>query len=448
MTAERTEDAVARLAGRRVMVVGLGRSGRAVARFLDGRGARLVLTDLRVDVGGADLPAAELRLGAEDERWLEGVELVVTSPGVAPTSALLRAAVARRVPVLSELELAARFVAAPLVAVTGTNGKSTVATLLGEIFKAAGMETFVGGNLGTPLIEAAGRSFEVAVVEVSSFQLEWIERFRPHVGVHLNLSDDHFDRYRDLDEYGRAKARLFENQEANDWAVLNRDDPSVWKLRDEVSSRVLSFGLSPAARGVWPEAGSLQFDDGRRRMAIGLGGFQLPGRHNLVNAMAAAGAALLAGAGPAVVERALANFKGLPHRMEFVREKDGVAFVDDSKGTNVGAVVEALAATPAPIILIAGGMDKGGDYAPLRAPLGEKVRRLILIGAARAKMAAALSGAAEIEVEADLAGAVRRAAATARRGETVLLSPACSSFDQFRDYAERGRVFKELVRAL
>lgn len=448
MTAERTEDAVARLAGRRVMVVGLGRSGRAAARFLDGRGARLVLTDLRADVGGADLPAAELRLGAEDERWLEGVELVVTSPGVAPTSALLRAAVARRVPVLSELELAARFVAAPLVAATGTNGKSTVATLLGEIFKAAGMETFVGGNLGTPLIEAAGRSFDVAVVEVSSFQLEWIERFRPHVGVHLNLSDDHFDRYRDLNEYGRAKARLFENQEADDWAVLNRDDPSVWKLRDEVSSRVLSFGLSPAARGVWPEAGSIQFDDGRRRARIGLGGFQLPGRHNLVNAMAAAGAALLAGAGPAVVERALANFKGLPHRMEFVREKDGVAFVDDSKGTNVGAVVEALAATPAPIILIAGGMDKGGDYAPLRAPLHEKVRRLILIGAARAKMAAALSGAAEIEVEADLAGAVRRAAATARRGETVLLSPACSSFDQFRDYAERGRVFKELVWAL
>jgi UDP-N-acetylmuramoylalanine--D-glutamate ligase len=448
------------LADKRVMVIGLGVSGLAAARLLASRGARLVMTDLRTDfaatpgldanAGGAAIPPGEIRLGPEDPAWLEGVELVVVSPGVAPTSRLLVEAGRRRIPVIGELELGSRFVTAPIVAVTGTNGKSTVTTLIGEIFKAAGRRVFVGGNLGTPLVEAAGREFDAVVAEVSSYQLERTEYFKPHVAVHLNLAEDHLDRYKDLDEYGRAKARLFRAQDRYDWAILNRDDPRVWFLRTGISAQVMSFGLGPAefTPAIGYDSGDLIFDIRTRHGRIGLKGMRLQGRHNIVNAMAAAAAALVCGIEPRAIETALANFTGLAHRMEFVTERDGVVYIDDSKGTNVAAVVEALAAARGPVILIAGGMDKGGDYAPLRKPLGEKVRLLILIGAARDMMRAALEGATRIELVPKLEEAVGRAAAVARRGDTVLLSPACSSFDQFKNYAERGRIFQELVRAL
>ena len=436
------------------MVVGLGVSGMAAARLLDARGARLVLTDLRPSVSGGVTAApwlGEIHLGGEDPAWLEGVELVVTSPGVAPTSRLIAEAERRAIPVIGELELASRFVNAPIVAVTGTNGKSTVTTLVGEILKAARRRVFVGGNLGTPLAEAAGLALDAAVVEASSFQLERIVHFKPQVAVHLNLADDHFDRYRGLEDYGEAKARIFLNQDRDDWAILNRDDPAVWRLRSRIKAHVIGFGMGPAAPA--PALGydgrNIIFDDGAgRRERIGLEHFRLPGRHNVANAMAAAGAALAMGVEAKVIESALAAFRGLAHRMELVAEREGVAWIDDSKGTNVASVVEALAAARAPVILIAGGVDKGGDYTPLRTPLREKVRLLILIGAARDKMRAALEGTTEIEVEQTLDEAVWRAAALARGGDTVLLSPACSSFDQFKSYAERGRIFQELVRAL
>jgi UDP-N-acetylmuramoylalanine--D-glutamate ligase len=442
------------LSGKRVMVVGLGVSGAAAARFLASRGAILVMTDLRTGVERGRLPAGTLKLGAEDAAWMDGIDLVVTSPGVPHDSVLLRTATARKIPVIGEIELASRFLKAPIAAVTGTNGKSTVVVLLGGILKASGRRTFVGGNLGTPLIEAVDGNWDVAVAEVSSFQLEWIEKFRPHVAVHLNLSDDHFDRYRDLADYGRAKARLFENQDAPDYAILNRDDPNVWQLASHVRSRVIGFGL---ARGAGPSlwfadsenAIVFDLDFGRARHGrISLEGFRLPGRHNISDAMAASAAALALGVTAEQIERALGAFGGLPHRIEVVRAHRGVTYIDDSKGTNVGAVVEAIDAIPAPIILIAGGLDKGGDYAPLRRPLGEKVRLVILNGAARDKMAAALEGATQIELVATLSEAVERAARQARPGDTVLLSPACSSFDQFKDYAQRGDVYKELVRAL
>ncbi len=453
------------LAGKRVMVIGLGLSGLAAARFLAARGATLVMTDLRADfrsglhpedaAHGAAIPPGEIHLGAEDPAWLEGTDLVVTSPGVPPTSRLLVEADRRRIPVIGELELASRFIAAPIVAVTGTNGKSTVTTLIGEIFKAAGRRAFVGGNLGTPLVEAAEGEFDVVVSEVSSYQLERTERFKPHVGVHLNLAEDHLDRYRDLDEYGKAKARLFRMQDRHDWAILNRDDPRVWSLRSTLAAQVMSFGLAPAdsTPAIGYDGADLVFNirighESIGQGRIGLERMRLAGRHNLANAMAAAAAALVVGIGPRAIETALADFAGLPHRMEFVAERGGVTYIDDSKGTNVASVVEALAAVRAPVILIAGGMDKGGDYAPLREPLGEKVKLLILIGAARDRMRAALQGATEIELAQTLEEAVRRAAVAARRGATVLLSPACSSFDQFRNYAERGRIFQELVRAL
>ncbi len=443
------------LSNKRVMVIGLGISGVAAARFLASRGAKLVMTDRRVDIERGKLPAGAVKLGAEDASWLDGIELVVTSPGVPRDSILLRAATERRIPVIGEIELASRFLDAPIAAITGTNGKSTVVVLLGEILKASGRRTFVGGNLGTPLTDAVGGEWDVAVVEVSSFQLEWIEKFRPRAAVHLNLSDDHFDRYKDLSDYGRAKARLFENQNVSDYAILNRDDPNVWKLAKSVRAYVIGFGLARGESGasIWfdEQANAIVFDfdfDDAPRGRISLEKFRLRGRHNISNAMAAAGAALALGVKAEVIERALASFRGLPHRIEVVHERGGVTYIDDSKGTNVGAVVEAIDALAAPIILIAGGLDKGGDYAPLRRPLGEKVKLAIFNGAARNKMAAALEGATKIESVATLKDAVEHAARAAQPGDTVLLSPACSSFDQFKDYAERGNVYKELVQAL
>jgi len=437
------------------MVIGLGVSGLAAARFLAARGAMLVMTDRRVDTERNGLPSGVLKLGAEDANWLNDVDLVVTSPGVPRDSILLQAATARKIPVIGEIELASRFLKAPIVAITGTNGKSTVVVLLGEILKASGRRTFVGGNLGTPLIEAVDGKWDVAVVEVSSFQLEWIDTFRPRVGVHLNLSDDHFDRYKSLEDYGRAKARLFENQRRpSDFAVLNRDDPNVWKLAKSVRSWVINFSLEHPVReslAVWfdEKRNAIVFEfDQMKAGLISLKNFRLRGRHNISNAMAATGAALALGVKADVIEQALSEFRGLSHRIEVVHESGGVTYIDDSKGTNVGAVVEAIDALPAPIILIAGGLDKGGDYAPLRKPLGEKVKLAIFNGAARDKMAEALEGSTKIESVATLREAVEHAARAARPGDTVLLSPACSSFDQFKDYAERGNVYKELVRAL
>jgi UDP-N-acetylmuramoylalanine--D-glutamate ligase len=457
------------LKNKRVMVLGLGVSGVAAAHLLAARGAALIMADQRVDLACDRLPAGEVHLGEGTPEWLSGVSLVVTSPGVPPSSTLMRAARTAQIPVIGELELGARFVTAPLVAVTGTNGKSTVTELLGEIFATAGMRTFVGGNLGTPL-SAAGGDFDVAVVEVSSYQLETIERFKPRVAIHLNLTADHLDRYDDLEAYGRAKERIFLNQDTTDWAVLNRDDPAVWKLAARTRAQVFSFGRErpPSGPAVWSDGDRIAFDDVSERSSqtrllaplrsagarvhasdsISLKKFRLPGTHNRLNAMAAAAGARAMQIAPAVIERALANFAGLPHRLEFVGEKAGVLYVDDSKGTNVGAVVEALAAVAGPVVLIAGGVDKGGDYAPLRAALANKVRLLFLLGAAREKMRDALAGATTIECVDTLAGAVARAAAGAQPGETVLLSPACSSFDQFKDYAERGRIFQKLVRAL
>lgn len=438
------------LQGKRVMVIGLGASGLAASRLLAAHGSKLVLADRRTDLPRAGLPAGEIRLGEEDPGWLDGVELVVASPGVPPSSPLMRAARALRIPLIGELELASRFITAPIVAVTGTNGKSTAVVLLGEIFFKAGYKTFVGGNLGTALADAAGGDYEVIVAEVSSYQLELIETFKPRVAIYLNLSDDHLDRYASLEEYARAKARIFENQDANDWAVLNRDDPQVWRIAQSLPSKVVSFGFARPEKGsgLWREGDAIAFADGARRGWISVAEFKLPGAHNVANAMAAGAGALAMGIDPAVIERALAESRGLSHRIEMVGEKNGVHYVDDSKGTNVGAAVEALGASPAPVILLAGGVDKGGDYTPLIEPLREKVRLLILYGSAREKMRDALRGSVAIEVVTTLAEAVALAAKRAMSGDMVLLSPACSSFDQFKDYAERGRVFQELVRAL
>ncbi len=442
------------LAGKKFLVIGLARTGRECAGFLAQRGARVLISDLR---GEAELKAeiealagldVGYRLGGEDPAWLDGVDYVVPSPGVPRENLLLKQAGARNVAVLSEIELAYRFFGAPLAAITGTNGKSTTTTLIGEMIKAGGQKVFLGGNLGTPFVGSLGREWDWGVVEISSFQLEWIAEFHPRIAVLLNLTEDHLDRYSSFADYCAVKERIFAAQDGEDVAVLNRDDPLVWALRERVRSRVVSFGFSEVPVGVFAAGGEIVWRDGKVEERFSLERVKIHGVHNLENMMAAIAAAKCAGVAADPIEEVLTSFPGLEHRLEFVREKDGVRYYNDSKGTNVGAVVKSLASFPGPVILLAGGVDKGGDYAPLAQGIRQKVRRLVLFGAAKEIIAGALGGLTETAVVEDLRAAVNDAAAHARAGDVVLLSPACSSFDQFRNYAARGKVFKDLAQEL
>jgi UDP-N-acetylmuramoylalanine--D-glutamate ligase len=446
------------LADKKVLIIGARRTGAAVARYLASQGAAVRLSDRssagfddeRLRLAGADI---EWCLGREDVALLDGVNVVIPSPGVPRIHELLRAARSRGIEILAEIELAYRSLSVPLYAVTGTNGKSTTTELLGRMLRRAGRRPFVGGNLGTPLIEAVGTPIDCAVAEVSSFQLEWVQELRPRIGIFLNLTDDHLDRYDSLDEYGAAKARLFRAQTPEDWVVLSREDRWVWQLRERLCGRVISFGLDEVEYGTFRRNGTIvvRLPEGKRKgreLSLSMGRARLRGAHNLENVMAAATAALIAGATPASLQTAIDEFPGLPHRLQLVREKDGVAWVDDSKGTNVGAVVKSLASVEPPVILLAGGVDKGGSYEPLRQLVRQRVKRLVLFGEASDTIRRALGGETETAVVASLEEAVARAGAVARPGDTVLLSPACSSFDMFRDYAERGERFRALVEAL
>jgi UDP-N-acetylmuramoylalanine--D-glutamate ligase len=442
------------LRGKKFFVIGLARTGGDCARFLAQHGAKVVVSDQRPE---ADLrPAMEslaglpigYRLGGEDKRWLEGVDYVIPSPGVPMENLLLREAVAFGIPVLSEVELASRFFRAPLIAITGTNGKSTTTTLVGEIMKASGQRIFLGGNLGAPFIGAVSNDWDWGVVEISSFQLDWVEMFRPRIAALLNISEDHLDRYATFADYCSAKERIFEAQTADDFAVLNRDDPLVWALRGRIKSRVVSFGFSEARDGVFAAANEIIWRSGAAEERFSLRDVKLQGVHNLENMMAATAIAKCAGMSHKVIQKSLSDFPGLEHRLEFVRQKDGVRYYNDSKGTNVGAVVKSLASFNDPVILLAGGVDKGGDYAPLEDAVKQKVRRLVLFGAAKQIIARSLGRLTDTVIVEDMPAAVGDAAAHARAGDVVLLSPACSSFDQFANYAERGKVFKRLVQEL
>jgi UDP-N-acetylmuramoylalanine--D-glutamate ligase len=442
------------LKGKKVLVIGLARTGRECARFLVEQWASVNVSDLRPEAELKDevksLAGLPIRyfFGAEQRRWLEAMDCVIPSPGVAAENPLLSEAAASGIPVLSEIELAYRFFRAPLVAVTGTNGKSTTTTLIGEMVKAGGQKVFVGGNLGTPFIGAVSGEWDWGVLEISSFQLEWVERFRPRIAVLLNVTEDHLDRYTTFDDYRRAKERIFEAQSEGEFAVLNREDPRVWALKANMKARVVSFGFAEVTEGAYANANMIVWRDGANEERFPLADVKIQGVHNVENMMAAVAAAKLAGIARQPIQQTLENFPGLEHRLEFVREKDGVRYYNDSKGTNVGAVVKSLAGFSAPVILIAGGVDKGGDYGPLEEGIRRKVRRLVLFGAAKNVIARALGHLTETVIVENLAAAVGEAAAAARAGDVVLLSPACSSFDQFRNYAERGRSFKNLVQAL
>ena len=442
------------LNGKKFLVLGLARTGSECARFLVNRGARVSVSDLRSEPElkqeMASLAGLSIGyfLGGEDRNALAGVDCVIPSPGVPAENPLLRDAVARDIAVLSEIELAWRFLPAPLVAITGTNGKSTTTTLTGEMLKAERKKVFVGGNIGAPLIGFVSGAWDWGVVEISSFQLEWVKQFRPRVAALLNLTEDHLDRYRDFAGYRQAKERIFAAQGQDDIAVLNRDDPLVWALRERVRARIVSFGFSQVNDGVCAVGDAIIWRGGSREETFPLRRVKIQGIHNVENMMAAVAIAKAVGVSQAAIQQVLEEFPGLEHRLEFVRERHGVRFFNDSKGTNVGAVVKSLASFSTPVLLLAGGVDKGGDYGVLRKEIKHKVRRLILFGAAGQIIGDALGDLTTTVMVRDLEAAVRDAAEHAQPGDVVLLSPACSSFDMFRNYAERGKAFKSLVRAL
>ena len=349
---------------RRALVIGFRRTGQAVARVLSARGCAVRVVDGRDAAGlGIDPDAhrdVDLWLGREDLAALDGVELVVPSPGVPTTAPLLVEAVRRRIPIWAEVELAWRLLNRPVVAITGTNGKSTTTTLVGAALAASGLRTFTGGNLGTPLVLAVDDPPEMAVAEVSSFQLEWVERFRPRVGCLLNVTADHLDRHATFAEYRCAKARLFAAQGADDWAVLNRDDPEVASLADRCAARVVTFGVGPTDTGTMLDRDAVVLRlPGAEPERYTLTRTRLAGRHNVENVLAAVAVARLAGAAPVAVQEAIDGAEPLPHRLALVADRDGVRWYDDSKATNVGATVKSLESFSGPVVLLAGGVDKG-----------------------------------------------------------------------------------------
>ncbi len=445
------------LAGKRVLVVGLARTGIVTALFSSGYGATVTATDERPESELAETAAklraagVKLELGGHSPESFLQQDLIVLSPGVPANLSALAAARAHNIPVWSEIELAWRFLRGKLVAITGSNGKTTTTSLVAHILKTANIPVMVGGNIGTPLLALVENSTDstVTVAEISSFQLEIIESFRPEIGVLLNLTPDHLDRHASFDEYASAKMRMFENQLERDAAVLNADDPEITR---RMPSKPHIFWFSRQKRvatGAFLRDDQIFFrDEGSevalaRREEIGL-----RGEHNIENVLAACAATYLAGAEPAAIGLGVKTFKGVEHRLEFVAEISGVRFYNDSKATNVDAALKAIEAFDGPLLVILGGKDKGSPYTPLREPLRERARLAILIGAAAERIAQDLGDTVRTVHADTLERALHAAVENAQPGDTVLLAPACASFDQFENYEHRGRVFKELVAGL
>lgn len=422
-----------------------------MALFLARSGAAVRACDRRRDVA---LPAelarsAELELGVDSAELLDGVDLVVPSPGVPASAPLLAAALRRAILVLGEVEIAAACLGPPLAAITGTNGKSTTTVLAAEMLAAGGRAVFAGGNLGPPLVEAVGGRFDAVVAEVSSFQLEWVRDLRPRAAAWLNLSEDHLDRHGDLGTYGAVKARLFARQGEGDLAALNRDDPRVWEWAGRLCARVVGFGAKPDGPGALLEGERIVVREGGGEFSLSLERTRLRHPHDRENAMAAALVARSLGATREEIQCGLDGFSGLAHRMEWVAEIGGVTYVDDSKSTNVGALRRSLDAFPdGGVVLVAGGEAKRSDYSSLRGVLARKVRSVQVYGAAAELLRESWGEAVEVACHGAFADAVRAAGRAARPGEVVLLSPGCASFDQFPDYGARGDAFRRIVAAL
>jgi UDP-N-acetylmuramoylalanine--D-glutamate ligase len=435
-----------------VLIVGLGATGLSCARFFDRAGEPFEMADNRTDPPGLDAfrarwPDVRVSLGPFDSRRFARARRIVMSPGVSPHEPAIAAAAQAGVECIGDVELFSRAADAPVIAVTGSNGKSTVTSMVGALLEAGGWRVRVGGNLGPPALDLLAEDAEAPdfyVLELSSFQLETTFSLQAAAATVLNVSADHMDRYRSLAEYAAAKGRIYNGSRT---AVVNRDDPGAARLASRVTQEIGftagepvddDFGVIERDGGPWLARGSVRLLDATR--------LPLAGGHNRANALAALALVAAVGADPVAVAPALAGFEGLPHRTRLVAELDGVRWYDDSKGTNVGATTAALDGMDRPVILIAGGDAKDADFSPLRAAVERRARAVILIGRDAPLLAAALEGAAPIEHAPDLDTAVTRAAALARHGDAVLLSPACASFDMFRDYHERGDVFIAAVQ--
>jgi UDP-N-acetylmuramoylalanine--D-glutamate ligase len=450
------------LNGKRVLVVGLGKSGVASALFLKGRGAQVTVSDTKSgDELRNEIPVLldhgiTVETGGHGDRTFRGQDLIVVSPGVPVDAPPLAQARALGETVIGEVELAARFLHGPIVAITGSNGKTTTTTLTGEIMTASGFPALVGGNIGTPAISLAERAQPetVIVLEISSFQLETIQTFRPKVAVVLNVTPDHLDRHRTFEVYVDAKARIFENQQTSDFAVLNADDPTCVAMAARTRAQVFWFSRQKEVQqGAWVRDGNILFRDAAAQKEIlQVSEIPLKGAHNLENVLAAVCAGALMGCSHEKIRQAVREFKAVEHRLEFVATVRGVDYYNDSKATNVDATIKALESFPANIHLILGGKDKGSDYSVLNDLLRQRVKRVYTIGAAAAKIESQIvsskNGGPEVIHAETLENAVRKANAVAVPSDVVLLAPACASFDQFKNYEHRGQVFKEIVRGL
>jgi UDP-N-acetylmuramoylalanine--D-glutamate ligase len=445
------------LKGKRVLVVGLGKSGVASALFLEKRGARVAVSDaksqeqLRHEIPLLLDHGISVETGQHGERTFRDQDLIVISPGVPVDVPQLVQARALGIPVIGEVELATRFLKGQIVAITGSNGKTTTTSLTGEILAAGGRKTLVGGNIGTPAITFVESSTDDTwvVLEISSFQLETVESFHPRIAVVLNVTPDHLDRHYSFDNYAAAKARIFENQGPEDFAALNADNEPCVAMAARSKVPVYWFSrLKEVERGAFARKERIVWRDGDgEREIMPNNEISLKGAHNLENVLAAVCVGVLAGVEPAQIRRAVSEFKAVEHRLEFVAKVRGVEYYNDSKATNVDATIKALESFPGRIHLIFGGKDKGSDYSVLNALLKERVKRVYTIGAAAAKIESQVQGT-EVISAGTLEAAVKRASESATVGDIVLLAPACASFDQFDSYEHRGRVFKELVRQL
>ncbi len=446
------------LKSKKVLVVGLARTGAAAVQFLLRRGARVKVSDAKnaAELGSVlpplqDLPV-EWELGRHTAPFFADVDLIVMSPGVPMDIPPLLQARAKGIPVISEVELAFRFLRRPLIAITGTNGKTTTTTLIGEMLRASGKKVFVGGNIGNPLIGyiEGPQDDEWVVAEISSFQLEGVVEFRPKISLLLNITEDHLDRYDSFESYIAAKARVFANQKKEDYILLNADDPICSRLARQMEPQVILFSaLHPVPFGSFlsPEGIFFQGINGTQDR-YELSHLKIKGAHNLENLMAAIAVSRMCGCPQPVLQKVMNEFQGIEHRLEWVRKLDGVAYFNDSKGTNVGSVVKSLQSFEEPVVLIAGGKDKGGDYGPLKEWIRRRVKGMALIGEAKERMFSALGGLTETARLGTLEEAVHWARSRARPGDVILLSPACSSYDMFHNYQERGQRFKDIVRQL
>jgi UDP-N-acetylmuramoylalanine--D-glutamate ligase len=446
------------LKNKKVLVVGLGRSGVASAFFLQEHGAKVIVSDSKSEAQlQNEVPALldrgiSIEAGRHGERTFRDQDLIVVSPGVPSDQPQLQHARTLGIPVIGEVELAFRFLQGKVLAITGSNGKTTTTTLVGEILAKSGRKTLVGGNIGTPVISLAGQATpdSLVVLEISSFQLESIQQFRPWIAAILNITPDHLDRHHTFEAYVDAKARIFENQKTGDLGVLNADDPTCVGLKNKVKGPLLWFSRKQRVEsGAFLAGDQIVFrQNGQEQLVLGRSDIQLKGEHNLENVLAAVAMTMAAGCTPQQVRHAVEEFHAVEHRLEQVSTINGVTFYNDSKATNVDATVKALESFAGNIHIILGGKDKGSDYSVLNPLLRERVKRVYLIGAAADKIASQITGATTLVRSGTLERAVHQAFDAAASGDVVLLAPACASFDQFENYEHRGRVFKELVRAL